>query len=108
MSKKIVEYRSETNFDRLNSLFGSYERASTIDSTNMRRQTCTLILYEFKHDPPLKYHDAFKVVAFEKNGKGKIVRAQLSHQWQHKHMLFTNFKENPHFRGFPKKIQCKA
>ena len=60
----------------------------------MAKQTCILVTYEFKHNPPLKYHDAFKVVAYEKNGKGTIVRGQLSHQFEHKKMLFSHFREN--------------
>ena len=41
--------------------------------------TSKLVIYEFKHEKPLKYHDAFKVVMFQKNGKGKIECDQLSH-----------------------------
>ena len=38
--------------------------------SKLRRQTCILIIYEFEHDKELKFHDAFKIVMFEKTGKG--------------------------------------
>ena len=50
--------------------------------------------YEFKHETPQKFHDAFKVVAYGQNGKGTIVREQLPHQFQHKEMLYSNFGDN--------------
>ena len=52
VSKKIVSYTTDANFNRENSIFGLYDRAKTINlnGARLKKYTSILVVYEFQHE----------------------------------------------------------